>query len=679
MTALRVEMLTVPGCRIGAENPLPVFRSRQTDRAVQLHLSVPEEKRPHFGWQAGARLLPYRLQDQYTRRREDYSMNVIVLENEVLKATFWIELGGRLMSLVYKPLERELLFSNPVFQPANLALRDAWFAGGIEWNVGHYGHSFLTCSPVFAAQIRGAQGEPGLRLYEYERCKGFLWHTDFYLPPASEFLAAYTRVINPHRQDSSIYWWTNIAVPEAEGVRVLAAADDALYLDRDLPGFGYARLPHLPSLPGKDPTYALHWPSANEFFFQCDGADIPWEAALDAQGKGFIEASSPRLRYRKLFCWGTHQGGRHWQEFLAEPGMNYLEIQAGLAPTQLHHLPFAAGAACDWTELFGYIEVAPARAHDPDYHAAWRAVDASLKQRVTAQGIQQIESACRANADQPPAMLLQAGSGWGALEAARRRWEGAGGDIPRAFDFPPESMSREQQRWLRVLEGGALPEQPPDQVPGEWLVQAEWKDLLAASLANPANKNWYALLHYGVMLAEAFDDAGAEAAWRESLALAPSAWAWRNLAALYESTGKTSQASEAYAHAWQLAREHCLPLEPLAHEYLRFFISTAEFTRAWQFLASLPDEVKQSERILILQAAAALELGRVDVVERVLAREFASVREGQVDLSNLWLELWRRRMAQETGQSSEQIPLSQVSAVHAVPRRIDFRSAEEEQ
>ena len=35
------------------------------------------------------------------------------------------ELGGRLYSLVHKPLGRELLARNPVFQPANLALRNA--------------------------------------------------------------------------------------------------------------------------------------------------------------------------------------------------------------------------------------------------------------------------------------------------------------------------------------------------------------------------------------------------------------------------------------------------------------------------------------------------------------------------------------------------------------------------
>ncbi|WP_344841667.1 DUF5107 domain-containing protein [Nonomuraea dietziae] len=48
-------------------------------------------------------------------------------------------LGGRLWSLVELSTGRELLHRNPVIQPANLALRDAWFAGGVEWNLGTTG------------------------------------------------------------------------------------------------------------------------------------------------------------------------------------------------------------------------------------------------------------------------------------------------------------------------------------------------------------------------------------------------------------------------------------------------------------------------------------------------------------------------------------------------------------
>ena len=64
--------------------------------------------------------LPYRLQDDYDRVRRPRVFKTAVLENEILRATFLLELGGRLWSLVHKPSGRELLHVNPVFQPCNL-------------------------------------------------------------------------------------------------------------------------------------------------------------------------------------------------------------------------------------------------------------------------------------------------------------------------------------------------------------------------------------------------------------------------------------------------------------------------------------------------------------------------------------------------------------------------------
>ena len=197
MTELRVVTLTIPGARLGDENPLPFFRDPAVDMDVKAAASLPPEKRELLGSETAFRVLPYRVQDAYSRQREPLAFRSVVLENEFLRATFLPELGGRLISLFYKPLERELLHRNPVFQPANLAIRNAWFSGGIEWNIGQFGHTFTTCSPVFAGVIEDAAGEPGLRLYEFERCKGLFWQIDFYLPAGLPFLVAYTRVINP--------------------------------------------------------------------------------------------------------------------------------------------------------------------------------------------------------------------------------------------------------------------------------------------------------------------------------------------------------------------------------------------------------------------------------------------------------------------------------------------------
>ena len=122
----------------------------------------------------------------------------------------------------------------------------------------------------------------------------------------------------------------------------------------------------------------------------------------------------------KLFCWGMHRGGRRWKEFLSGPGQDYIELQAGLAPTQQHTVPMPARSQWSWTQAFGYVQADPAKVHGADWPAAWQAVDAALKQKLTLAELTAIQAACAANADTPPLEILSAGSGWGALEARRR-------------------------------------------------------------------------------------------------------------------------------------------------------------------------------------------------------------------------------------------------------------------
>ena len=85
-------------------------------------------------------VLPYQYQGSYKSKLEDIEFDSIILENENLRAQFVPALGGRLWSLFDKKAGKNLVIDNPVFRPRNLALRNAWFSGGVEWNIGIRGH-----------------------------------------------------------------------------------------------------------------------------------------------------------------------------------------------------------------------------------------------------------------------------------------------------------------------------------------------------------------------------------------------------------------------------------------------------------------------------------------------------------------------------------------------------------
>jgi hypothetical protein len=188
-----------------------------------------------------------------------------------------------------------------VFQPGNLALRNAWTSGGIEWNTAQLGHHVLACSPVHAARVEGPDGSPFLRLYAWERIKRFPYHIDLHLPPGSPFLFARVRLINPHDTELPMYWWSNTGMVEQDGGRVIAPADTTYH------GMTVCDCPVINGLDYSVPTRVRR---AYDLFFRIPPDRRPWEAYVDREGRGYVHTSTARLRGRKLFAWGMAQGGR---------------------------------------------------------------------------------------------------------------------------------------------------------------------------------------------------------------------------------------------------------------------------------------------------------------------------------------------------------------------------------
>jgi tetratricopeptide (TPR) repeat protein len=302
-------------------------------------------------------------------------------------------------------------------------------------------------------------------------------------------------------------------------------------------------------------------------------------------------------------------------------------------------------------------------------------VDRALKQKLSPTVLDEIQRECAARVDAGPLKLLQAGSGWGALEA-RRRAAQAQAAFPAGLVFPDSTLQAEEQRWLTLMETGRLPEPEPEGTPAAWMIQHEWRELLERSLKIDTNQHWYAWLHLGVMKAEAFDDEGAVAAWEESIRCRPSAWAWRNLGAMAIRRRAPEEALAPYQKAWELAVASGAPDISFAIEYLSALHAASHFDAAWTLYKRLPSGMQSDGVVRLLAAKVAFARDDLAFVESALAGEFASIREGARDLTDLWFGLQAKRAAACRGQPCDEALLRELKKTFVPPLSLDFRLVE---
>jgi tetratricopeptide (TPR) repeat protein len=501
------------------------------------------------------------------------------------------------------------------------------------------------------------------------------------------------RLTNPHDEATPNYWWSNVAVPEIDGARVIIPGDSVYTYNRRR---GYGKRAIVAG--SMYPQNAMH--GAFEQFFHIPAGRRPFMTQLDREGKGLIQCSTANFRGRKFFVWGQGQGGKRWQEFLSIPGRPYLELQAGLAPSQAVCLPMPAKSQWSWLEAYGLMEADPAAAHHPDFDVAWRHVHDRLDAALPLEFLQQEHARLSPVADMAPTEILHRGSGWGALERCRREAMGEPPFCGPEMPFDDQSLGEAQQPWLALLTKGEFSCPAPTDPPKAWMIQSQWRDLLQQSLqggtgvppvsssGDPGHEqtqrthgqdahatNWFACLHLGTMLAADKQFDAARAALEKSLQLAPSAWAYRNLAELHRHLGDFDKAAELYFKALQLAPD----LPSLAIESFNMLINTGRANQVAQLAAKLSDKLKKHARIQVLLAKAAVESGNLDAAEKILTSKISlpDVREGEQILTDLWFELHARKLSAATGKPIDDELRARVRKEFPAPACLDFRLAEE--
>jgi tetratricopeptide (TPR) repeat protein len=313
----------------------------------------------------------------------------------------------------------------------------------------------------------------------------------------------------------------------------------------------------------------------------------------------------------------------------------------------------------------------PGAVHDSRWDNAWRTVAARLDDALPATTLDAELARTAAMAVAPPEEMLHRGAGWGALEDHRRRRAGAAPGHDAGLVFDDASLGDAQAPWLALLRDGALPDGDPASVPGAWMVQAEWRELLEQAVAAGKGAHWLAWLHLGVMRYRAGELPGARAAWEESLRHARTAWGLRCLAVLEQQAGEAVAAARLWGEACRLAPD----LLQLAVECGQALLAAGLASEWIDLLAAMPPALRGHGRIRYLESRARLAGGEYDAAEAILRDDLVveDFQEGESSLTDLWFEVQAQRLAARQGRAVDEALRLRVRRECPPPRHLDFR------
>ncbi|MBO4345120.1 MAG: DUF5107 domain-containing protein [Victivallales bacterium] len=645
MSTLTFGKKRIEGHRLGAASRFPAILPALKGK---VSTSLGEDEGLFIGYGSKSDALPYTMQCDYDGPLEPLEFESAVLENEHLRAEVVISLGGRLWSLYDKDAKRDIILDNHQFLPGNLAIRNAWFAGGVEWNTGSFGHDAQTCETRFAAETADDDGTPVLRIFEFNRDAAVPFQLDFFLPDGSKFLYVRVRINNINDRTVPMYWWSNIAVEERKGARVIVPTDETYGNHYDKGNHSIAKL-SLPDGCGFDGTYPTNFGFAMDHFYKIPEQSRKYETVFFPDGYGVVHCSTRRLQGRKLFVWGQGVGGKHWQRSLMAPDCpDYIEIQAGLAHLQQECLPMPPKTSWEWLEAYGAIRLAPEKCFG-EWKDAVENVTAALDSILPEATLDALLARTRDSIALKRAAVKVKGSGWGALEALLRK-----GDFAPQLDYgtPDEA----QNEWRMLLEQGRM----DDGEPKSFMVQDEWFDLL-----KNATHNWKSLYHLAINYCHRGDMERAEECLGKSLALAQNAWNIHAAAYFRRIQGRTAESAALFLKALSMERDDV----SLAKDAMKSLVAMEEYEYAIIAYDMLPAALQERPLLKCLYANALAHTGRIGEAERILTEDggidVPDIREGEVSTSNLYIYIQMEK-ARISGLA---LDAGQV----AVPLALDFR------
>lgn len=615
---------------LGPENSVPdLIPGENIQNKTNFFLDEDDEIYEGYGKRETA--FPYRQYTCYTRTRKEKELPTAILENRFLKATFLPTYGGRLWSLIDKTTGENLLYTNDVIRPSNLAIRNAWFSGGVEWNISMIGHTPFTMEPLFTSKLEKEDGTPVLRMYEYERVRKVTYQMDFWLEENSRFLNCRMRIFNQTDEMVPMYWWSNMAVPEYEGGRIIVPAKEAFTNRED----GVYKV-DIPMVNGNDISKYKEIPNQVDYFFHIPKESPKYIANINKNGYGLLHLSTSRLVSRKLFSWGKNEASDNWQDFLTEHAGRYVEIQGGLGKTQYGCIPMAPHTAWEWVELYGAVQTSK-DVSSSSYEQALREMNQIVEQQLQILQPETILSSTKLLAKQP-AQLIQTGNGYGALENALRSYRGES-QLSSHLDFG--TLSSQYKEWMDFLETGHFPEKDPLEVPYDFMADDTFYKKLKETIQTINHQNWYAFYQLGLYYFQKNNIDASTECFIESMTLEPNPWAYHGLSVIYLKNQKNHGAIEFILKGYEMRKDDLSYLK----ETLKILLLAKGYEEIKKLYHTLPKDFAEESRVLFDYLIALARTGQEKEVLDYLNEHhlvLEDLRECETSLGSLWEEVYER-------------------------------------
>jgi hypothetical protein len=260
---------------------------------------------------------PYVSYCETSNRPVAKAYNIIVLENAKIKVKICPDLGGKVMSMIYKQSGKDVLYVPDVIRQTRILPRFYFVAGGIEVSFP------ISHSPSQNEKVLYKIDKTTDRVYvtcgERELRFGMKWSVEYSLGVNDGFLTERAVFYNPGSQAYPWMSWSNAAIPSAPDSQFDFPKGEVLSHSSKLDSIDWQK---------QGPRTQVDIKEMTGFFWKTKDANA-FGVYTPSLGTGLYHVADPKVAPGiKLWSYGNAADSA-WSMLSTAKSQQYLEIQAG--------------------------------------------------------------------------------------------------------------------------------------------------------------------------------------------------------------------------------------------------------------------------------------------------------------------------------------------------------------